>query len=79
MNRFEYLQEVDDLGVTIVQNAFLNHYMPKARGDYVKVYLYGLKCCGQGKAFPTNAELAAVSYTHLDVYKRQCQRRSNAI
>ena len=59
MNRFEYLQEVDDLGVTIVQNAFLNHYMPKARGDYVKVYLYGLKCCGQGKAFPTNAELAA--------------------
>ena len=45
MNRFEYTSDIDDMGRTVVENAFINHYMPKARGDYVKVYLYGLKCC----------------------------------
>ncbi len=45
MNKFEYTSDIDDMGRTVVENAFINHYMPKARGDYVKVYLYGLKCC----------------------------------
>ena len=45
-NRFEFNKEADDVGFTVVENAFINHFMPKARGDYVKVYLYGFsyKC-----------------------------------
>lgn len=45
MNRFELVSSHDDLGVTPIENIFINHYMPMARGDYVKVYLYGLKRC----------------------------------
>lgn len=37
--------ENDKLGVTPVANSFINIYMPEARGDYVKVYLYGLMVC----------------------------------
>lgn len=54
------MRDIDDMGITPVENAFLNHYMPKARGDFVKVYLYGLKCCFQGLSeFPSNADIAA--------------------
>jgi hypothetical protein len=53
------MRDIDDMGITPVENAFLNHYMPKARGDYVKVYLYGLKCCFQNLGeFPSNSEIA---------------------
>ncbi|MGD9473384.1 MAG: DnaD domain protein [Eubacteriaceae bacterium] len=45
MNHFEFVLKHDDLGVTPLENIFINHYMPSARGDYVKVYLYGLKRC----------------------------------
>ena len=31
------------IDATLVANEFLDHYMPKANGDYVKVYLYLLK------------------------------------
>ena len=31
--------------ITPVENQFILEYMPGARGDYVKVYLYGLLCC----------------------------------
>ena len=45
MNQFELIQSNDDLSVTLVENLFINHYMPKAPGDFVKVYLLGLKYC----------------------------------
>lgn len=45
MNHFKLLLNHDDLGTTPIENIFINHYMPSARGDYVKVYLYGLKRC----------------------------------
>lgn len=70
MNRFEFLRPIDDLGFTVIENAFINHYMPKARGDYVKVYLYGFKACGCGcgNYSPSNAEIAnALKMTESDV------------
>ena len=70
MNRFEFSRPIDDLGFTVVENAFINHYMPKARGDYVKVYLYGMKTCscGCGNYSPSNAEIAnALKMTESDV------------
>lgn len=43
MNYFRYTAYNEDLGYTPVENIFINHYMPGAPGDYVKVYLLGLK------------------------------------
>ena len=31
--------------ITPVENQFILEYLPAAKGDYVKVYLYGLMCC----------------------------------
>ncbi|MFZ7132884.1 MAG: DnaD domain protein [Eubacteriales bacterium] len=45
MNQFDYIMINDDLGITTVENVFINHYMPNSPGDYVKVYLLGLKYC----------------------------------
>lgn len=69
MNRFGYAKDPDDAYVTVIQNAFINHYMLKARGDYVKVYLYGLKLCSSAKPpFPSNAQIAAtLDMTEHDV------------
>lgn len=68
MNRFDFVREIDDLGFTVLENAFINHYMPKARGDYVKVYLYGLKSSCSANAAPSNAEIAqALKLTEGDV------------
>jgi DnaD/phage-associated family protein len=45
MNNFNYRNNHDDLGYTLIENSFINHYMPYAKGEYVKVYLLGLKYC----------------------------------
>ncbi len=58
MNHFKLLLNHDDLGTTPLENIFINHYMPSARGDYVKVYLYGLKRC-------YNNHLASVSNSDI--------------
>lgn len=59
MNRFEFINNNDDIGVTIVENIFINHFMPMARGDYVKVYLYGLKCTQNPiSEMPSNKKIA---------------------
>ncbi|MPW25280.1 DnaD domain protein [Alkalibaculum sp. M08DMB] len=54
MNNFKFLINNDDLGVSIVENIFINHYMPNAQGDFVKVYLLGLKYC-------RNSDLSSIS------------------
>ncbi len=58
MNHFKLLLNHDDLGTTPLENIFINHYMPSARGDYVKVYLYGLKRC-------YNNQLASISNSDI--------------
>ena len=32
-------------GYTVIDNTFLNEFLPQATGDDVKVYLYGLNLC----------------------------------
>ena len=36
-------------GVTVVSNVFLDYYMPRANGEFVKIYLYLLRLLGAGK------------------------------
>ena len=45
LNRFYLSLQNEDLGITPIENIFINHYLPKAPGDFVKVYLLGLKFC----------------------------------
>ncbi len=42
---FEMDQEARAFGVTAVENRFILDYLPAAKGDYVKVYLWGLFAC----------------------------------
>lgn len=37
------LKTETSMGITIISNLFLDNYMPKANGEYVKVYLYLLR------------------------------------
>ena len=42
---FERDKESLAFGVTAVDNTFLMDYLPAAKGEYIKVYLWGLFCC----------------------------------
>lgn len=44
--------------VTVVSNYFLDEYMPKANGEYVKIYLYLLRSCGDSNIDLTIEHLA---------------------
>ncbi len=55
-------------GATIVENAFIADFMPRAEGEYVKVYLYGLMRCGEPSSgdedSPFDAETLARAYAY---------------
>ncbi len=53
------LQEMQiDLGDTLVENIFINDYMPVAEGTYVKVYLMGYKCAKDKQSNFNNETIA---------------------
>lgn len=52
-----------DSNYTPVSNIFIDKFMPKARGEFVKVYLLGLKYCNSGE-LGVNSEVIA-SALHL--------------
>ena len=33
---------------TLIENKFIDEYMPSADGEFVKLYLYLLRCAGSG-------------------------------
>ena len=44
---------------TLVSNVFIDKYMPKARGEFVKVYILGLKYCMSGEIGVSSSILAS--------------------
>ena len=44
---------------TPVSNIFIDKYMPKARGEFVKVYLLGLKYCVSGELGVSSSIMAS--------------------
>ena len=48
------------MGVTPVENIFIEHYLPHAPGDYVRVYLYGLMQC-----YHPGGEMTLAKMAHL--------------
>lgn len=68
----EHLTLKTDLsaGATSVSNLFLDHYMPKASGEYTKVYLYLLRFLQGGRQDLTVAGLAdALEHTESDILR----------
>ena len=56
------------LSVTCVSNAFIDHYMAHATGEYVKIYIYLLRCLEQeGEAFSVQKIASKLGHTDLDV------------
>ncbi|MDO4288288.1 MAG: DnaD domain protein [Eubacterium sp.] len=71
MNQFKFAIDNDNMAITPIENIFINHYMPQAHGDYVKVYLFGLKHCFNQSLDPIdNLELSRLfNLTEGDVIK----------
>ncbi len=44
---FEFDRDAAQYGVTPVENRFLTDYLPAAKGEYIKVYLWGLFACAR--------------------------------
>lgn len=55
---------------TTVSNIFIDQYMPKANGEFVKVYLYLLRATGSGAGIATISEIADhFSNTEADIVR----------
>lgn len=54
-------------GVTVVKNTFIDQYMPHANGEYVKVYLYLLRCANTGRDPSLSSIADVLEHTENDV------------
>lgn len=57
-------------GFTAVSNIFIDRYLPHANGDFVKIYLYLLKCVSTGTTDLSVSRIAdAFNYTDKDILR----------
>ena len=56
-------------GVTVVKNAFIDQYMPQANGEFVKVYLYLLRCANTGRDLSLSSIADALEHTDKDIQR----------
>lgn len=54
-------------GMTVVQNAFIDRFMPHANGEFVKVYLYLLRCADSGQELSLASIADVFDHTEKDV------------
>ena len=60
--------KMSGLSVTCVSNAFIDNYMAQATGEYVKIYIYLLRCLEQeGESFSVQKIAQKLGHTDLDV------------
>lgn len=57
------------MDVTVVSNYFLDEYMVKANGEYVKIYLHLLRCCGSNIPVSINSIADTFECTEKDVLR----------
>lgn len=60
----EFSSSIIRNGSTLVDNAFINEFMPQAPAEYVKVYLYGLSLCSASNQ-DYNAADSAASFLNI--------------
>lgn len=56
-----------DSGVTLIENIFIDRYMPGANGEFVKLYLYLLRCAGTGRELSISSIADFFDHTEKDV------------
>ena len=56
-------------GVTVVPNSFIDQYLPHANGEYVKVYLYLLRCADTGRELSLSSVADVFDHTEKDVQR----------
>lgn len=61
------LTSQNPINVTIVSNIFIDFYMPCAHGDYVKVYLYLLRCLNRETPFSITTLADCFGNTERDI------------
>ncbi len=54
-------------GATVIQNYFIDQYMPRANGEFVKVYLYLLRCANTGRELSLSSIADVFEHTENDV------------
>lgn len=54
-------------GATVVQNTFIDRYMPHANGEFVKVYLYLLRCANSGQELSLSSIADIFDHTEKDI------------
>ncbi len=54
-------------GATLIQNEFIDRYMPHANGEFVKVYLYLLRCAGTGRDLSLSSIADIFDHTEKDI------------
>lgn len=64
------LHTVSEKQVTCVSNTFIDHYLPEADGEYVKIYLYLLRCLsGRAYSFSISGFADQLGHTERDIVK----------
>lgn len=56
-------------GFTVIQNAFIDQYMPHANGEFVKVYLYLLRCANTGRDLSLSSIADVFEHTEKDIQR----------
>ena len=54
-------------GVTLIANTFIDQYMPHANGEFVKVYLYLLRCADSGQELSLSSIADVFEHTEKDI------------
>lgn len=64
------LHNGSSVGVTIISNIFIDSYMPQANGEFVKIYLYLLRCLKDGQKSMDLSSIADVfGCTETDIIR----------
>ncbi len=69
MSGSEFMKVYTDTpeGVTVVRNTFIDQFMPRANGEYVKVYLYLLRCANTGRDLSLASIADVLEHTESDI------------
>lgn len=68
-----FLSTSEDTNVTLVSNVFIDEYMVDANGEYVKIYIYLLRCLSQAKNRLSFHDLSARMDLTIKEIKRAMQ------
>lgn len=56
-------------GTTVIQNSFIDRFMPHANGEFVKVYLYLLRCANTGREISLSSIADVFEHTEKDIQR----------